>query len=569
MPDEIDLLRLFRGDTPGPGEAAWERAWAAVTAAAEATGGETAAEEATAWETAAGGAVVGGTARETAAGKPAIEGTAIEGTAGGETAAEEPVVTGLADAPGRHGRWWRQRRHRVGLVSGATLAAGIVAGIVSGLLQGPPTLAGPLVTAWQPARALAPGATSLQVPAGGWRLVSYLLPRGWQESTAGPEPGNLTCPTAQTCYVEGDNASSPSGPANMNTLYVSADGARTWGVLPVPGGVTFTSPLACATPDDCAAGGLYYGSQPVYLSTTTGGHSWTVSPMPMGDGQITQLACDAASVCRGLTQTSSRVLYPGYPDVRRGIKFIATTDGGRHFTVTPFPASAAILSLSCPTSEHCVAYGFPIPRHPSARMGPPENQGVVLVTDDGGTTWRPGTMPAHVGASWPSQVTCTDARHCAMLGYVIGPGPQGGSMSVSANGQITETVPDQYSVVGFSADGGLTWTVRRLPASIPGPSLDALACPTASLCYAAGGAAIPQQIGNTSNGGSAVVVVTRDGGRTWQKVSFAVPAQVPSGMQGDSFMDIGQIQCPRADACVAIGVSDQGSTSTPIYTNHG
>ena len=46
-------------------------------------------------------------------------------------------------------------------------------------------------------------------------------------------------------------------------------------------------------------------------------------------------------------------------------------------------------------------------------------------------------------------------------------------------------------------------------------------------------------------------------------------AAVPGGMQGDSFMDIGQIQCPSPDACVAIGVSDQGSTSTPIYTNHG
>ena len=259
----------------------------------------------------------------------------------------------------------------------------------------------------------------------------------------------------------------------------------------------------------------------------------------------------------------------GYPDVRRGIKFIATADGGRHFTVTPFPADAAILSLSCPTSAHCVANGFPIPRHPNARMGPEVNKGVVLVTEDGGATWRPGTMPAHVGASWPAQVTCTDAAHCAMLGYVIGPGPQGGSMSVSASGKITETVPDQYSVVGFSSDGGLTWTVRRLPASIPGPTLDALACLMASLCYAAGGAAIPQRIGNTFNGGSSVVVVTRDAGRTWERVSFAVPAKVPSGMQGDSFMDIGQIQCPQANACVAIGVSDQGSTSTPIYTNHG
>jgi RNA polymerase sigma-70 factor (ECF subfamily) len=29
------------------------------------------------------------------------------------------------------------------------------------------------------------------------------------------------------------------------------------------------------------------------------------------------------------------------------------------------------------------------------------------------------------------------------------------------------------------------------------------------------------------------------------------------------------VECPQPDACVAMGVSDQGSTSTPIYTNHG
>ena len=35
MPDEIDLLQTFRSDTPGPREAAWEKARAAVTAVAE------------------------------------------------------------------------------------------------------------------------------------------------------------------------------------------------------------------------------------------------------------------------------------------------------------------------------------------------------------------------------------------------------------------------------------------------------------------------------------------------------------------------------------------------------
>jgi hypothetical protein len=66
-----------------------------------------------------------------------------------------------------------------------------------------------------------------------------------------------------------------------------------------------------------------------------------------------------------------------------------------------------------------------------------------------------------------------------------------------------------------------------------------------------------------------VVAVTNDAGRNWQRVSFAVPTKVPSGMQADSFMEIGQLECPQVDACVAIGVSDQGSTSTPIYTNQG
>jgi hypothetical protein len=104
---------------------------------------------------------------------------------------------------------------------------------------------------------------------------------------------------------------------------------------------------------------------------------------------------------------------------------------------------------------------------------------------------------------------------------------------------------------------------------MPLPSLTDLACPTVDTCYAAGEAAIPQQIGNAWNMGSSVVAVTHDAGRTWQRVTFQVPSQVPGGMQADSFMTIGQIQCPRPTACIAIGVSDQGSTNTPIYTNNG
>jgi hypothetical protein len=98
--------------------------------------------------------------------------------------------------------------------------------------------------------------------------------------------------------------------------------------------------------------------------------------------------------------------------------------------------------------------------------------------------------------------------------------------------------------------------------------IDALTCPTTQTCYAAGSDPIPQRVGKASEG-SSVVAITHDAGRTWDRVTFAVPAQVPGGMQADSFMTIGQIQCPQPDACVATGMADQGSTSTPVYTNHG
>ena len=159
MPDEIDLLRSFRADTPGPDDAAWAKARSAVTAA---TG--------------------------TAVAEPAVVAGRRRGTMVAATTA--PPQRHLGRDAGRRDR----RRDRVRPAPGAA-DAGRAAG--HGMAGGP----GPRTRC-----------DRLQVPAGGWRLVSYLVPRGWQESTSGPEPATpSTCPTAQACYVEGNNASSPAG----------------------------------------------------------------------------------------------------------------------------------------------------------------------------------------------------------------------------------------------------------------------------------------------------------------------------------------------------------------------
>jgi hypothetical protein len=500
MSDEIDLLRRFRADLPGPGEAAWNRAQTAIAAARD----------------------------------------------------------------GRRGARRRRRlpRRRLIISTAAAVAGAVAAAVIAGVIQGPPALSSPVTTAWQRARPLPAAGTGVAGPAGGWHLASYLTSRGWQRNTAGPEPGFLTCPTPSTCYVEGDNARSPSGPADMNSFFVSTDGARSWSVLPVPAGVTFTSQLACVTATDCAAGGLYHGRQGVYLTTANGGHSWTFRPLSAAVGQIMQLDCVSVTSCHGLASVNGTVLSPGLGFLA-DMRFAITSDGGRHFSVRPFGAGESVLSVSCPTAGHCVAVG--VHDKLDTGMAPDLDHGVLLTSDDGGLTWQHRAWPAGFGPGPTPEVTCTDASHCAMIGFT----ERNGTLKLANGSSISGKDAIQSSVIGFSADGGVTWTTSKFPRYIPYPSIDVLTCPTWDTCYAGGSDVIAQVIGNAHNDGSAVVAITGDAGRTWQRVTFPVPAAVPRGMAADSFLDIGQLQCPEAAACIAIGTSEQGSASTPIYTYNG
>lgn len=479
MGNEIELLRKFREGTPGPSASAWARAESAVAAA---------------------------------------------------MSAENPAAR--RDARRRPGR-------RMTIAVGAAAVAMVtVAAVLAAVLTGGAPLTKPVHTAWQPARTL-PTPTGHDARAGAWHLASYLVRAGWQVNTAGPEAGFLTCPTARTCYVGGNSAASASGPADMNSFYVTTDGAANWSVLPLPSGITFTSALSCGSAASCAAGALYQGRQPVFIVTSDGGHSWTIDPLPARDGRIFKLSCPSPGTCMGLSSTTGKPVTPGFLGLMASVRLVTTTDGGGHFTETRFPSGEAMQDISCPTASHCVTVGL------YTASVPKTDRAVVMVSRDGGRSWRQGTLPRGIGLAPFPQVTCPDTAHCWTIG------------SIGAFGN---------SVMAVSANGGATWTARSLPASVPGPQLSAVACPAAATCYVAGEDAVPERIGNTYDAGSAVVAVTRDGGKSWTRVGFPAPARVPGGMNGDAFMAIGQIQCPRVNACVALGVSDQRSRTTPVYT---
>jgi hypothetical protein len=450
---------------------------------------------------------------------------------------------------------------RRGLFWLAAVAAGVaaVAGLLPALLSSPPRLNRPVHTAWQAARPLPRGAVAgVAGRPGAWRLASYLISAGWRTNTAGPEPGALTCPTATTCYVEGDNAASSSGPADMDTMYVSYDGAVSWNALPVPAGLTFTSALSCASPASCAAGALFHG-QPVLAVTAHGGHSWTLDPLPAGPSQIFRLSCPTTTTCVGLATASAIipgvVFYPPYT----GTRFLVTTDGGARFTAAASPPGESMFNLSCPTARDCVAVGARN-RDRSARYA--NEPGVVAITHDGGGTWESGTLPQNQGLFPP--LTCVDTRRCYTLGQFVAVRYQGGSFSTASD-------------LLASADGGRTWTVRRLPASVPDPQLAGLACAPGGTCYASGSEAVPERVyggvppraGGAVNDDSPMVVITRNAGLTWSRVRFAIPAHVPPALRADpnAFLSVGDIQCPRPDACIALGLASQGSKSTAVYTD--
>jgi len=571
MTDEIELLRHFREAVPPPSARAWARAREAIAAvAAEAD-------------------------------KPL-------------GARSEPDLEPGTSRPPRSLRRRQSARSKLAAAVVALAgAAALVALLLTLTLGGASGITKPVHTPWQAARAL-PARDPLahvRTPAGSWRLASYITQQGWQRDMAAPEPGYLTCPTALVCYVTGDNAPTSSGPALFNPLYVTSDGAQSWSALPVPSGVEFTTPLTCPSAGSCAAGATYNG-QGVLITTTDGAHSFSIDPLPSTVGLLYSLTCPSSSFCAGLGATSA-----GANSAPVNATLVSTGDWGSSFSDSTFRAGESMLALACPTTSECVAVGY------EDSLANDWTDGIAAVSRDGGATWTAGTLPAGFGINYLSKISCPNAQSCFVLGDIavtVQNPPQcaqgspaqppassatttmspsttpaaavttlaapavrtisqaasaaasaaddkagfGFTCYGSAPGRATTKVSD----VAASSDGGLTWAPEPLPASAPLPVFFDIACTGAQNCVVSGTAVIRQSFGqNHSNGGSAVVLQTDDGGSSWSTVTFAVPSTVPSGVQSAAYMAVGDVQCPQAGVCIGLGVNQQGSDTTPVYTS--
>ena len=371
----------------------------------------------------------------------------------------------------------------------------------------------------------------------------------------------------------------------------------------MPQGFVPTSALSCGTPSNCAAGGTYNG-QPVMITTSDRGHSFATVALPVGVGHLDTLSCTSRGFCAGLAADSEALNTP-FTDAT----FLSTSNYGRSFSDQPILAGESMQSLSCLSNLDCTAVGW------NDTVGPNDfTAGVAARTTNGGRTWVAGTLPAGLGISYLSKLSCADSLHCSVIGTIAisiaDPGPPnclkmkppGGlppannplptnvqsravkNISESESRAATkeqlkeaeskeelfpcyESGPHATLVndIASTTDGGLSWSPDRLPANVPAPMLSNLSCPTGNQCWVAGSESISQQIGKTLFGGSSVVLGTTNGGSSWSKITFSVPKHIRTynGKVGEG---LGSIDCPSEGVCVALGVGTQSAPSVPAYS---
>lgn len=188
-------------------------------------------------------------------------------------------------------------------------------------------------------------------------------------------------------------------------------------------------------------------------------------------------------------------------------------------TPNPLGPDGQLLPVSCPSTTACIAVGTYVDA---------SGTGVTLAERWNGAAWSQLSTPNPPGAqvSYLQGVSCTSASSCVAVGFYL---DGSGASHAFAEGW-----------------NGTTWTLE----SVPEPSgaqnsvLNAVSCSSASTCAAVGD--------YTNTSGVEVTLAEHWNGVAWAVQSTPSPA-------GAQFSFLSGINCLSSTACVAVGLSDQGS----------
>jgi hypothetical protein len=337
-----------------------------------------------------------------------------------------------------------------------------------------------------------------------WRIQSAPVPPGAQFS----ELNAVSCTAAAACIAVGDYVNS----SGLDVTLAERWNGTSWTIQSTPnpsGAQSFSvlSGVSCTAPGTCEASGA---SDAGAFAERWNGTRWSVQAVPAPAGA--QFALLFGVSCAG---TSCEAV-GGYVDSSGAFVPLGERWNGAAWHAQPVPnparASANYLSgVSCPSASDCTAAG----------QGNGDGTPLPL-----GERWQDGrwtieNVPAPAGAAENqlNGIACPATGRCMAVGIA---GPTRGVVSAEA-----------------LRWNGSRWSTQPIP-TVPGASLSALSCASASACMAVGG----------SDSG---VLAERWNGNKWA----IVPSPTPAGAVSSG---LGGVSCLSPSFCMAAGAYSTSSS---------
>lgn len=374
--------------------------------------------------------------------------------------------------------------------------------------------------------------------AGAWTKTSLL--------SSGESVASVSCPTSTFCAAVDEDQNYNNNESTVLTSTNPTGGNGAWNSTTIEG-TTFLHTVSCRTATLCIAaderGDVYTSSNP-----TGGPSAWGAEVVNFA---VTGISCPADSLCvtsGGINlMTSTHVT-----DANAGRWQAVTVSGGEWDTLE---------SISCPSNSFCAAV---------------DKEGNLLTSTNptgGSAAWNEENID---GGNSLSSISCPSASFCTAAdrqGNVLTSVDPTGGAGEWATAHVEEASYEIDSLTCQSSSLCVAWShsnvhgndhiltstnptggVAAWEAGFPffsggSSSPPTIACPTASLCVAAGSG----DIYTTSNPAGGAGSWTQ--ARMWEKAGFSI------------FTEFTGVSCPSATFCVA--VTDTGDVFTATNPTGG
>jgi photosystem II stability/assembly factor-like uncharacterized protein len=223
--------------------------------------------------------------------------------------------------------------------------------------------------------------------------------RTWQMSLvtgAGSLLSGLNCPSALVCVVSGENFET----GNLGVaLFTTRDGGQSWTSQSLPGSSLGSSIISCGSASQCVVtlsqpGPKGEGVQFLAEVTHDGGVHWTTVPFP-GTFRPYGLQCVSDHHCVAVGQSPTNFADSGGLSVHGTGTAVYSDDGGLTWGTGTVPPADDLLSVSCADVAHCMAVASTSTDGSSNALvsGPLIDN--FVASGDGGRTWAttPGNNP--------------------------------------------------------------------------------------------------------------------------------------------------------------------------------